>query len=54
MSKEELKVKPVNNEVVNDDLKNVHGGWVCDTCTQGVPDGHGGYTKVKKTCSSNS
>lgn len=53
MSKEELKVKPVNQELANDDLKNVHGGYQNDECPSGVSDGNGGFKKVK-ICYSNS
>lgn len=53
MSKEELKVKPVNQELANDDLKNVHGGWNRDKCTGGLPDGKGGYRSVKECKSRN-
>lgn len=53
MSKEELKVKPVNNEVTNDDLKKVHGGVAYDGCSNGIPDGKGGFKKIE-TCDSNS
>lgn len=41
MSKEDLKVKPVDQEVTNDDLRTIHGGAVTCKGPQEKPKGCG-------------